>query len=789
MLNEAGSGLHAVDATGLASPHNPNTHDKPHHRYDPNMIHRTRHRLPLLMIAALFVPATAVPADAPSGSGDGVSVAQWASEIWEAALHGDSSRLQLKFGDLPMDAATEGSAERFRESLAQLRANAEHAAEAREEQRGEALSEMRDELAQDHLAQALRNAVKAQTLADDFNQAFDEPEIMDLVAWAEAEIPRAEEQRLWLDAQELLYLLRTFYEDTARRDEFDHYDSQLEAVNRRVALLAQYAPRRLHEMRNERRARIGEEPLGEYNPATALDWRDRLDGIDQRMLRAALGTAATEHIETAGWRPLLEGGLEALRLLATTTALSEAFPALTDPALVDQWVSFVDSRLDALAGEDEQKLDRNALNRLLDDLVEENGQTLDLPLEVVYHEFGEGAMAALDPYSEIIWPAQLARFQQATQGNFVGVGILIRHNDKREITVVNPLEGTPAYFAGIKPNDLIMEVNGDSTVGWSLNDAVDRITGPKGEVVTLGIQREGVEELLQIPIQRDVIKIRSVKGWWKERLDENGEPVWDWYVDPVSRIAYIRLTQFTEDSWDDLLSAWREINADGEPNGLVLDLRHNPGGLLTAAVRISNLFIRQGNIVTGEDKFGRRAWRQDARAYRAAFADIPTVILVNQGSASASEIVAGCLQAHGACVVVGKRTFGKGSVQTVHYIARDGRLKLTTQYYRLPSPDGGITPGRLVHKRPGATEWGVDPDIEVDMTAQQIIDAIELRQAAEIIPLDEEGNLNPDDPQRPDVNDLLVKGIDPQLEMAVLILQAQALARDQDVRQAARPEG
>ncbi|MDY7110448.1 MAG: S41 family peptidase [Planctomycetota bacterium] len=752
------------------------------------MIHRTRLRLPLLMIAALLVPATAAPVDAPAAGGGHASIDRWATEIWEAALRGNDGTLRHKFDDLPADAAVAGSVDRFRDALAQLRANAEQAAEAREEQRAEALGEMRDELEQDRLAQALRKAVKAQTLAEDFDQAFDEPEIMELVAWAESEIPRTEDQRLWLDAQELLYLLRTFYEDTERRDEFDRYDKQLEAVNRRVGLLAQYAPRRLHEMRNERRARIGEEPLGEYNPATALDWEDRLDGIDQRMLRAALGTAAAEHIETAGWRPLLEGGLEALRLFATTTALSEAFPALIDDDVVDEWVAFIDGKLESLTFRSDEELDRNALNRLLDDLVEENMASLDLPLEVVYHEFGEGAMAGLDPYSEIIWPAKLARFRQATQGNFVGVGILIRHNDKREIKVVNPLEGTPAYFAGIKPNDLIMEVNGDSTVGWSLNDAVDRITGPKGEVVTLGVEREGVEGLLQIPVERDVIKIRSVKGWWKERLDENGEPVWDWYLDPVSRIAYIRLTQFTEDSWDDLLSAWREINADGEPNGLVLDLRYNPGGLLTAAVRISNLFVRQGNIVTGEDKFGRRAWRQDARAYRAAFADIPTVILVNQGSASASEIVAGCLQAHGACVVVGKRTFGKGSVQTVHYIARNGRLKLTTQYYRLPSPDGGITPGRLVHKRPGATEWGVDPDIEVDMTAQQNIDAIELRQAAEIIPLDEEGNLDPDDPDRPDVNDLLVKGIDPQLEMAVLILQAQALARDQDVRQAARPE-
>jgi len=748
------------------------------------MTQRTRLRTALLITALMLLPAMAAPSDVPAGADEPME--RWAAEIWQAALRGDPGAVESKLKAIPAETVAGGPVDRFRQSLDLLHSNSEQAAQARQEQRDEALAEMRDELAQDNLAKALRKAVKAQTLSEDYSEAFGDTEIMDLVRWAEVSIPTVEQERLWLDAQELLYLLRTFYDETERRDEFDRYDRQLEAVNRRVALLAQYAPKRLYAMRNERRQRIGEEPLGEYNPATSIDWRDRLRGIDQRMLRAALGTAAAEHIETAGWRPLLEGGLEALRLLATTTALAETFPSLADAGQVNRWVRFIDEQMEALTAVEDDDLDRNTLNAVLDRLVEEDVETINLPLEVVYREFGDGAMNKLDPYSEIIWPEKLPRFQQATQGNFIGVGILIRHNDKREIMVVNPLEGTPAYFAGVKPSDLIMEVNGDSTVGWSLNDAVDRITGPKGEIVTLGLQREGADELIQIPIQRDVIKIRSVKGWWKEDLDENGEPIWDWYVDPFSRIAYIRLTQFTEDSWDDLLSAWREINADGEPNGLVVDLRHNPGGLLTAAVRISNLFVKQGNIVTGEDKFGRRAWRQDAKAYRAAFADVPTVVLINQGSASASEIVAGCLQAHGAAVIVGKRTFGKGSVQTVHYIARDGRLKLTTQYYRLPSRDGGQTPGRLVHKRPGATEWGVDPDIEVAMSAQQIIDAIELRQAAEIIPLDEEGRLNPDDPERPDVNDLLTKGIDRQLEMALLILQAQALARDQDVRQAAR---
>lgn len=320
-----------------------------------------------------------------------------------------------------------------------------------------------------------------------------------------------------------------------------------------------------------------------------------------------------------------------------------------------------------------------------------------------------------------------------------------------------------------------MTVDGDSTVGWSLNDAVDRITGPKGTTVSLGLKREGEDDLVTVPIERDIIKIRSVKGWWKSDIDQTGDPIWDWYVDDVSRIAYIRLTQFTEDSLQDIRQAWREIRREGKPNGLIFDLRHNPGGLLTAAVQISNLWVSEGSIVTGEDKHGNRAWGQDARRHSAELVGVPTVVLINRGSASASEIVAGCLQAHGAAVIVGDRSFGKGSVQTIHHIAHNGRLKLTTQYYRLPSRDGR-TPGRLVHKRPGATVWGVDPDIEVPMSAQHVRDAIELRQAAEVIPLDDEGRLNPKDPERPAVDGLLTEGIDSQLETALLILNARALA-------------
>jgi carboxyl-terminal processing protease len=145
--------------------------------------------------------------------------------------------------------------------------------------------------------------------------------------------------------------------------------------------------------------------------------------------------------------------------------------------------------------------------------------------------------------------------------------------------------------------------------------------------------------------------------------------------------------------------------------------------------------------------------------------------LINQGSASASEIVAGCVQAHDAGVIVGQRSWGKGSVQTVHKISQDANVKLTTQYYRLPSADGGKTPGRLVHKRRGSNDWGVIPDIEVRMSIDQITKSNELRQKADMILIDDEID------ERPDINELITRGLDPQLETALLILRANALSK------------
>ena len=749
------------------------------------MTYRTRIAQGLLVVlAGLASAGPAIGFSASSAPQEAqASLKSWSESVWQSALSGDRSKLEERFSNLPVtDEEANERLARMREALDSHRANTAEATAKREEARTKALGEMHAALTSEDLSEALKKAVEVQTLDNQLDSVFNDPKFEDLVKEVQAKLPKLEEQGEWLQEQELLFRLRTLYEDTGHVKEYEAANAKLEWVNHRLTLMMQYAPKRLHELRNA--YVLAEDPeaeVEEFNPAASEDWREGIEGVDYRMVKSALNLAAEEHIEGEGWMPLVTGGLDAVTILASTPDIAETFPSLAEQSKVDAWVAGVDRiREDAQQQFKETQGRRpnyRDCDRYIGELQTLNRQSIDLPIAVVIREFADGAMGELDEYSEIIWPAKLRRFEQSTRGHFVGVGILIRHDEKRDIVIVNPLEGSPAYFAGVRPGDRIVEVDGSPTVGWRLNDAVDRITGKEGSVVTIGVKREGAEDVLQFPITRKEIKIRSVNGWWKTGLSEKGDPEWDWYIDPFERIAYIKLTQFSEDTYDDLRRAWKDINENGKPNGLILDLRYNPGGLLSAAVQVSNLFVTRGGIVSGEDKLRVEQWRHEAQPQNAeiASARVPIVVLINEGSASASEIVAGALQAHGAAVVVGARSYGKGSVQTVHQVAPNAVVKLTTQYYRLPAPPGEEV-GRLVHKRPGSDIWGVDPSIDVSMTPEQLEAAYFLRQEADIIPEDEEGKPNPNSPERPNVMDLVEKGLDPQLEMAMLILTARAVA-------------
>ena len=299
-----------------------------------------------------------------------------------------------------------------------------------------------------------------------------------------------------------------------------------------------------------------------------------------------------------------------------------------------------------------------------------------------------GMLNSLDPHSAYLTPELYKDLQMDTQGRFGGLGIEITVKGG-VLTVVSPIEDTPAFKAGIKPGDMIFKIEDEFTKDMTLVDAVKKMRGPKGTKINLSIKREGVPELIDFTLMRDTIRVQSVRS----RVLESG-------------YGYIRLAQFQERSDRDVQKALEKLAAEkGGLKGLVLDLRNNPGGLLTQAVRIADLFLDSGLIVYTEGRIESQKQKYFAQK-DGSWMDFPIVVLVNGGSASASEIVAGALQDHKRAVVLGTKTFGKGSVQTILPLDDNSALRLTTARYFTPS-------GRSIQ----AT--GIVPDIVVDATQPQ----------------------------------------------------------------------
>jgi carboxyl-terminal processing protease len=290
-----------------------------------------------------------------------------------------------------------------------------------------------------------------------------------------------------------------------------------------------------------------------------------------------------------------------------------------------------------------------------------------------------GMLSTLDPHSAYMTPEMYKEMQVETKGEFGGVGIQIGVKENR-LAVIAPIDGTPAQRAGIKAGDYITKVNDESTKDLSLMDAVQKMRGPKGTKVNLTIQRDGAPDPLQFTLVRDTIKIESVKS---KVLDN---------------IGYVKLTQFQEATGRDLGKVLKQFK-EQKLQATILDLRNNPGGLLTAAVEVSEQFLPSGKLVVYTK--GRESKKDEWFAKgKDQMDDSPMIILVNEGSASASEIVAGALQDYGRAVIVGTTSFGKGSVQTILPLGDGSGLRLTTAKYYTPKgrsiQSTGITPDIVV---------------------------------------------------------------------------------------------
>ncbi|MGH9319034.1 MAG: S41 family peptidase [Vicinamibacteria bacterium] len=288
------------------------------------------------------------------------------------------------------------------------------------------------------------------------------------------------------------------------------------------------------------------------------------------------------------------------------------------------------------------------------------------PKELV-HASIRGMLRTLDPHSNFLPKQEYTQLQERQQGSYHGLGISVQMRDG-DLTVISPFEGTPAYRLGIRSGDVISKIEGDETRGMELDDAVKRLRGPKGSEVTISVTRAGYDEPLDFTIVRDKIDLKSVLYAFKLKDD----------------VGYLRISDFTETTEDELHQGLVELQMQGAMS-LVLDLRDNPGGLLDQAVAVSNKFLKKGALIVYTR--GRTDGSDyDYVANRASsHGDMPLVVLVNRGSASASEIVSGAIQDHDRGLIVGENTFGKGLVQSIYRISEGNGLALTTAQYFTPS--------------------------------------------------------------------------------------------------------
>jgi carboxyl-terminal processing protease len=308
--------------------------------------------------------------------------------------------------------------------------------------------------------------------------------------------------------------------------------------------------------------------------------------------------------------------------------------------------------------------------------IEENYVEPKDPQELIYGAI-KGMVESLDPHSAFMTKQEHKDLMIETKGSFTGVGIEITTRDN-VITVVSPIEGTPAYKAGIKAGDRIIKINDELTNDMTLSDAVKRIRGPKGTELKLTVSREGSEKPLDFSITRDVIPLRSVRSY---RISPD--------------IGYVRISNFQSKTEEDLKSALRELESGEGLKGLILDLRNNPGGLLDQAIKVSDLFLDKGLIVSTKGRDPSQNMEVSAH-HNGSSRNYPMIVLVNEGSASASEIVAGAMQDNKRALILGTKTFGKGSVQTILPLSDGSGLRLTTARYYTPSGNSiqlkGIVP-------------------------------------------------------------------------------------------------
>jgi len=496
-------------------------------------------------------------------------------------------------------------------------------------------------------------------------------------------------------------------------------------------------------------------------------WKDYVAKVDKDMIEKVITRLGRYYVKAVDYRKVIRGGLTSIKVLVETPQAGKTFAKLKRNDLRKAMLASIQAEFDAIAKRD--RVDQLDLSLALSNILNASDRTVEIPLEVLAVEFADGFLSELDRFSSMIWPYEVEDFNKQTMGRFYGVGVQITKEPKAPLKVVTPLAGSPAMKAGIKTGDTIFAVKTDGkytkTAGLTIDACVKMITGKEGTTVILQIKRNGREDPFDVPVVRAKISVHTVAGW--RRRSDGG---WDFMLDPAAKIGYVRLKQFTDTTTRDLVEALKGLQASG-CNSVILDLRANPGGLLREAGSVADQFLPGGRIVSTRGRRGMLHARPIDARKDGAFVKGDLVVLISQHSASAAEIVSGALRELGRGLIVGRRTFGKGSVQNVIPIPKhEAFLKLTTARYYVGNDE------KLVHRENGSPTWGVDPHVGVQVTPRQARLLYTIRRKTEVI-----RNVAEDDPGHQQAAKQLTEDLadqyqaDSQLRTGVLLLKLMRL--------------
>ena len=499
-------------------------------------------------------------------------------------------------------------------------------------------------------------------------------------------------------------------------------------------------------------------------------WKERFEGITPTMFSRAIRALDISYVKPIDYDVMAVKALLRCQTLAEVLMVpDEKIEIEIDKDEFESWKKFTDDQIDEVNAS-RSPMKKDAFTYLFGKTIDINNDTIKIPQEVLISQFTEASLETLDPYTNLIWPWRVKGFEKMMTQQFVGIGVEI-NKSTGDLKVLSLLPDTPAYYSGLDADDIIEEVDGEPTKDMTINCAVSKITGPENTDVVLTIKHPDTEERETLTITRARIVVPTVRGW--QRTDAAG---WKYMVDPEDGIGYVRITGFTETTVDYLKQAISQLQSEGL-KGLVIDLRYNSGGYLSTAVDIVDMFVSKGTIVSTRPRWGITETHSAKKS--TTLPDYPLVVLINGGSASASEIVAGALQdpLFKRATLVGVRSYGKGSVQQITpYPGGDSQMKYTMGYYHLPS--GQKVPNRYEVEKAGLKDWGIAPDVEVEMLVSELNEYLDFQRDNDVLTRDDH-NDGGEAVERHNISEALE--LDHQLNVAILVAKAKLFEKESKV--------